>query len=365
MSYNTNLANRAVNLQCQLKKSKIDAVILSSNANIYYLSVTRGFSTELHEAFIVVTTNQAYLITDLRYTGLDREIPESIRLVYAKGGHTYFDEIRKIILNDNIKTLALEENDIRLSEYKELKKMRLVIKKLDLADFRIFKDLYELKNIMFACNKADEALNKCLVSITGNTSESDLAFVIESHLRKAGVTTSFPPIVAFGENSSVPHHSPTTRTLKKGDFILIDMGAKVNNYCSDITRTFIYGKASDMQKKMYETVLTAQQKAIDFINHGGLKAKDIDKIARDYIISQEYSSIPHSLGHGVGIEVHETPRLSPKSKDTLKPGMVFTIEPGIYISGFGGVRIEDTVVLRDNKLEVLTRFDKDLIELCT
>ncbi|MDP2585725.1 MAG: M24 family metallopeptidase, partial [Candidatus Levybacteria bacterium] len=178
--------------------------------------------------------------------------------------------------------------------------------------------------------------------------------------------------VGFGKNSAVPHHQATNNKLTNNEIVLLDFGVKLDNYCSDMTRTVFFGKASAEFKKMYETVLKAQSKAIEFLNtkyliHNTSKQKiiasDIDNIARKHIISSGYKTIPHSLGHGIGLEVHEKPSLSPKSKDILKKGMVFSIEPGIYIPNFGGVRIEDLVVLEKGKLRLLTHSPKNFIEL--
>lgn len=153
-----------------------------------------------------------------------------------------------------------------------------------------------------------------------------------------------------------------------GQFVLLDFGIKVDNYCSDMTRTIFYGKASNKQKKIYQTVLEAQTKAADFLNQQikskkKVIGKEVDQVARDYIISQGFPAIPHGLGHGIGLEVHEAPRLSPKSDDEITEGMVFSIEPGIYIPGYGGVRIEDLYVVEKSGLRQLTGSSKDIIEL--
>ncbi|MBI2334310.1 M24 family metallopeptidase, partial [Candidatus Daviesbacteria bacterium] len=170
---------------------------------------------------------------------------------------------------------------------------------------------------------------------------------------------------AFGKNSSIPHHQTGDKRLTINDkLILLDFGVKLNGYCSDMTRTIFFGKPSEKQRKIYETVLEAQKIAIRFINSGKkIKAKDVDKVAREYIKSMGFPDIPHSLGHGVGLEVHEHPYLSSKSKEELKEGMVFSIEPGIYIPDFGGVRIEDLFVLENRNLRQLTTSHKNLIEL--
>ena len=193
-------------------------------------------------------------------------------------------------------------------------------------------------------------------------------------IKKKGSDPSFSSIVAFGKNSSIPHHKTSDERLKINSIVLLDFGVKLNNYCSDMTRTVFFGKADDKFKKIFNTVLKSQNEAISRITKyynntyhysqkGDLKTREIDKIARSYIISQGFPDILHSLGHGIGIEVHEQPRLSPKSKDLLKPGMVFSIEPGIYIPGYGGVRIEDLVVLEKSGPRLLTHSPKEIIEI--
>jgi len=238
---------------------------------------------------------------------------------------------------------------------------------------RLIKAVHEIASIEKACNLGDKTFDYILTKIKEGVSEKELALEIKRFIKKHKAKTSFPPIVAFGKNSSIPHHVPThnSKLLTHNSIILLDFGVRLNNYCSDMTRTVFFGSPTAEYKKMYQTVLDAQQKALEhLVAHleGGrkdsfevesIKAKNVDKVARDYIISRGYPTIPHSLGHGIGLEVHEAPIISPKSKDTLKPGMVFTIEPGIYIPGFGGIRIEDVVVL-EKPCRLLTKSPSDL-----
>ena len=226
-----------------------------------------------------------------------------------------------------------------------------------------------LQSIKKACRLGDKVYSQVRKIIRIGTTEHELSIEIQKLIRKDNARLSFRPIVAFGKNASEPHHKPTDLKLnKKQGFVLFDLGAKVNGYCSDMSRTVFFGKATSKQKRIYQTVLKAQQKAIQQLNNlaikqSVIKASEIDKAARDYIISQGYPNIPHSVGHGIGKKVHEAFRLSPKSKTILKDGMVFTIEPGIYIKGFGGVRIEDVYYLNKGKLEQLTKSPKRLIEI--
>ena len=186
-----------------------------------------------------------------------------------------------------------------------------------------------------------------------------MAFELEFFIRKTGAKISFEPIVAFGKNTAIPHHHTGDSKLEKDQFVLLDFGVKYQDYCSDMTRTVFFGSPTKEHQKIYQIVLDAQKAAVDFIKKNlkqnqEIKAQDVDKIAREYIISKGYPIIPHSLGHGIGLQVHERPFLSPKSQDILKPGMIFSIEPGIYIPEFGGVRIEDLYLLDYNALHKLT-----------
>lgn len=220
-----------------------------------------------------------------------------------------------------------------------------------------------LQSVKSACEVTDKAYFQILRNIKIGISEKDLARVVRKAFKQNKAALAFRPIIAFGKNSFEIHHKPTNKKLsKKGGFILIDIGAKVNGYSADISRTLFFGKANTKQKKIYQTVLEAQKKAEKKVRPN-IKAYELDKVARDYIVKKGFDPIPHSLGHGVGKKVHEAPKISPISNEVLENGTIFTIEPGVYIKGFGGVRIEDTFVLNKGKLIQLTKSPKNLIEL--
>lgn len=247
----------------------------------------------------------------------------------------------------------------------------------------------EIQAIEKACQLGDKTFNYILKKIKPGVTEKQLAFEIKFFIKKHGGGTSFRPIVAFGANSSIPHHKTSNKQLATRELVLLDFGVKLNNYCSDMTRVVFFGKATNKQKHIYETVLQAQKVAIEHLGRwqaerktprgwptrpersrrdglprgGTIEAKEVDKVARDYIINAGFPTMPHGLGHGVGLKVHEPPRLSPKSKNVLKPGMVFSIEPGIYLPGKFGIRIEDLVALTPSGLQILTQAPKEIIEL--
>lgn len=221
----------------------------------------------------------------------------------------------------------------------------------------------EILKIKKACELGDKIYSQILKKIRIGVTEKEIKLEIIRLIWKSGARISFRPIVAFGKNAYEPHHVAKNTKLKKNHgFLKIDLGTKLNGYCSDMTRTVFIGSTSKRQKKIYRTVLEAQRKAMDFVKVGR-KAFDADKIARDYIIKSGFPQYPHTLGHGIGKRVHEGFRLGPKSKTIFKNGMVFTIEPGIYIKGYGGVRIEDVFYLNKGKLIQLTKSPKNLIEL--
>lgn len=367
--------NKTLKLKYLLKEG-LDAVLISSVSNITYLTDYCGFSYFEREAFLVITaqpqglTNKTpgvfgYIITDGRYSEAVADIP-SFRLIEISP----LNALTKIFenLSKKIKIIGIEENDLSVAEYRKIRKYFKTASLADLQNLRVIKDSSEVKSIGKAAGIGDATFDFILGKIKKGVTEQELAFEIEFFIKRKGANISFPPIVAFGANSSIPHHNTSDQRLKTNDPVLLDFGVKYQNYCSDMTRTIFFGKADEKFKKMYRTVLNAQQLTIEQLNNltiakKQIKASYVDNIARKHITDQGFPTIPHSLGHGIGIEVHEQPRLSPKSKDILKEGMVFSIEPGIYISGYGGVRIEDLVVLEKNASHLLTHSPKHLIEI--
>lgn len=363
------MKNRIQNLKVLLKEKKLDAVLISSVANITYLTGYSGFSKDEREAFLLITKKNQHIITDGRYSEAVAIYIPHFNLIELTTKKPLKPILRELFKQEKIKRLGIEEDNITIAENKILSQCVNILQHISLSALRSIKDQHEITMIEQACKLGDKAFKHVLPFLKTGISEKGIAFEIELFIKKNGGELSFPPIVAYGKNASIPHHQSGKAKLKKGDFVLLDFGVKLNNYCSDMTRTLIFGKASAGQKRMYQTVLDAQKKSIDFlhtaysIQNTLIKASEVDQSAREYIVSKNYPSIPHSLGHGIGIEVHETPSLSPKSKDILKPGMVFSVEPGIYIPEFGGVRIEDLVVLEKNCPKFLTKSPRELIEI--
>ncbi len=359
--------NRLGKVKKFLRKD-FDALFVSSVPNITYLINFTGFSNEEREAYLLITKRNCYVFTDARYSETIRKI-KGLKLIEISSSKNFKQKLKEILIKKRVKKLAIDEDDLRTSEFKEIKDIAKICSDQNLIEkLRLIKDETEIKNIKNACILGDKVFNYILSEIKPNVTEKEIAQKIKLFIFKNGGELSFRPIVAFGQNSSSPHHVSTDRKLKENETVLLDFGVKINHYCSDMTRTIFMGNVNEKQKKIYETVLQAQQKAIKSIKSSQIKRKpisclEIDAIARKHIESHGFPTIPHSLGHGIGIRVHEKPSLSPRSKDELKTGMVFSIEPGIYIPGFGGIRIEDLVFVTKNGLQILTRSSRKLIEL--
>lgn len=375
-------ARRINEIRSHLEKQKLDAVLISDVSNITYLTGYANFSKEEREAYLFIGNDCQYIITDGRYSeAIKKEVPH-FKLFERGVGKSTEEFFKKH--KEKIKRLGIEEDNLTVSEHKILSKHFRKTKHFDVGNLRSIKVKEEIGRIEKACKIGDLAFRFILKKIKIGITEKQIAKELEDFIRNKGATISFPVIVAFGKNSSVPHHQTGDTILENrdGQFILLDFGVKFNDYCSDMARTVFFGGPTDQQKRIYKTVLEAQQKAVDFINSATrtgkrIRAAEVDKVARGYIVSKGYPTIPHSLGHGIGLEVHEHPSLSLRSKEELKQGMVFSIEPGIYLPNLGGVRIEDlfciskTVpsetkglfVLEKNGLRVLTRSPKELISV--
>ncbi|MBI2036624.1 aminopeptidase P family protein [Candidatus Microgenomates bacterium] len=363
-----------------------DALLVSSSINIGYLTNFFGFSKDEREAFLLITGDKQYLLTDGRYIEEVKKTVEGFEILEITSTNSLKKILKSLLKKHQVKKLGIEEKNLTvheqktlLSHYNDTYHYSDQINKL-----RSIKRNNEIEAIEKACALGDKTFQYILTKIKQGITEKQLAFEIEYFIKKHGADISFPPIVAFGANSSVPHHQTTNNSrLTTNSIVLLDFGTKIYNYCSDMTRTVFFGKATSEQKRIYKTVLQAQKKAIEYLSTrfdvktprmvarqrprllrgGEIKAADVDRIARSFIKSQGYPTIPHSLGHGIGLQVHELPRLGPKSKDILKPGMVFSIEPGIYIENWGGVRIEDLVVLTKTGPRLLTKAKKEIIDI--
>jgi Xaa-Pro aminopeptidase len=329
-----------------------EGVIISGYPNIFYYS---QFTSE--DAFLVITKDRQILVTDSRYTVQAKQQAQGFEIYdIEKGLDTLFKGIKEEVF-------GFEENAVTVRDFARFQNVtkKLVPMSAKLCAPRRVKDSYEIKKIAKAEELANAALVNTLPKIKVGMTEREVALMIEFYMLSEGAQkTSFETIVASGERSSMPHGVASDKPICKGDFITMDFGCVLDGYCSDMTRTVVMSEASDRQKKIYNIVLRAQNAAIDAIS-AGKRCADIDAVARDIIEKAGYGeNFGHSLGHSVGIEIHESPNFSPKSNDITEIGNVITVEPGIYIEGFGGVRIEDLVVIGE-KPHNLTDFTKELI----
>ena len=365
--------DRLSKILSSMTKQRHDAVLISSIPNIIYLTGFSHFSQHEREAYLLITKNENYILTDGRYSEAVKSIIKNFKLIEISSKLSFEKALKVLASKHRIRRVGFDHHNITVAEHKKLSSCFIDLNHFSMNTLRSIKDADEILAIEKACKLGDKTFKYILNKIKLGVTEKELAFEIEFFIRKHGADISFPPIVAFGANSAIPHHKPSDKRLGKSDkIVLLDFGVKLNNYCSDITRTVSFGKATHEQKRMYQTVLEAQKIAIEFLSstfhslpshEKQIKASQVDKVARNHIIRKGFPTIPHSLGHGIGLEVHESPRLSPKSKDILKHGMVFTIEPGIYIPDFGGVRIEDVIVLEKSGPRLLTNSPKEIFEL--
>lgn len=344
------------------RKLNIDAVLISNGNNMRYVS---GFAGET--GYLYISEKHHAVITDFRYT-YQAEIEAEGYEIITIGDGGYEQAINDILKSDNVNSLGFESDDMLYSRYQDLmdklKVDRLIPIKDEITRLRRIKTPKELEYIKQAESIGDKVFTEILTFIKPGMTELEIAARIEYLLKTyGGQRTSFPAIVASGINSSMPHAVPSLKKIEEGDFLTMDYGCVYEGYCSDMTRTIVVGKASDKQKEIYKIVLEAQLAALDVIK-AGVKGKDVDKVARDIIYNAGYEGcFGHGLGHSVGLFIHENPRLSPNEEDVLEAGMIETVEPGIYVRGFGGVRIEDLVVVTEDGHENYTHSDKSLIEL--
>jgi Xaa-Pro aminopeptidase len=356
---------RLQKLRKALVEEKLDAIFISSLPNIIYLTNFSDFTTLDRDGFLLVTKKNQYFFTHGIYEEAAGKQVKNFKLILIKREKPISKTIKELVEKENIKKLGFESFDLKVNEYERLVKYvdKNILQPTDvLSKLRIKKYPDEIKAIQKACKLGDKAFDFIVTKLKPGVTEIELANEFEFFIKRLQADVSFSTIIAFGPNASKPHHVPTNAKLKKNQFVLIDSGVKLNNYCSDMTRTVFFGKATEKQKHTYQTVLIAQKKAIEQFNNEAMKqseihfqAKRLDNFARDYITSQNFPDMPHSLGHGIGLEVHEPPRLTPLSDEIIENGMVFSIEPGIYLPGKFGIRVEDLFAIENNKLVQLTK----------
>ncbi|MDT2599221.1 Xaa-Pro peptidase family protein [Enterococcus hulanensis] len=352
------MIKRIEKLRALMKKEVIDAYLVTSPANLRYLT---NFTGTAGLAFI--TLEKAFFITDFRYTEQAGEQVQAMTIVQQQGD--VVGEIIKLMESEGINVLGFEDAFMTYAEYsvfEEVIDAELAPASGLIETLREQKDDGEIAIIEKACTIADEGFEHVLKMIRPGMTEIEVANQLDFFMRSLGATgTSFDTIVASGVRSALPHGVASTKTIEQGDLITLDFGCVYQGYVSDITRTFAIGDPGQQLKDIYQIVLEAQQKVID-VAQAGVTGAQLDAIARDFITEAGYGeAFGHSTGHGIGMEIHEGPNITRFNDEPLKVGSIITDEPGIYVAGLGGVRIEDDLVILADGNRILTHSPKELI----
>ncbi len=360
-----NYSLRLQNLRAQLPFLGCDALAITHLTNVRYLS---GFSGS--SGMILVTPDAAHFISDFRYRAqAQSQVGDLLKIHIAERG--LWRETAKIIKKSGATKIGFEAQHTSVAAWQETQKLlgescETVAISHAVENLRLLKDKDEVKIIRDAVRIADETMAEVLAQLRAGLSEREVAQLIENGVRARGASgLSFETIVASGTRGALPHGVASDKKLERGDMITIDMGAKFNDYCSDMTRTVCLGKSNEKQREIYEITFRAQVAACEALRPG-LGCKAADAVARKIIGDAGYlKEFGHGLGHGVGIDIHEAPRLSKLGSGKLAAGMIVTSEPGIYLAEFGGVRIEDMLLITENGAEILTQTPKPvhLLEL--
>ncbi|MBI2655515.1 aminopeptidase P family protein [Candidatus Woesearchaeota archaeon] len=348
--------------QGMLKAKKSDCAVFynsdssRSSPNLFYFSGYSGLG-----ALVIPARHNPFLIApEMEF---QRAKKSSVKKVYSMEKKRFFESIYQTIRKNKIKTgnIAIDKNNFTLNSFRHFKKQFKKSKIRDIAfdsiKLRELKTEKEIQYLKISCKYADKILQKAIRNFKSFRTESEAAAFLEYGAKKLGLELSFNPIVASGSNGSMPHHEPKNEKIKKG-FCVIDFGVKYMGYCSDITRTVYIGKPSQKDKKIYSMLLKIQKDAINQVNESK-KCSELYNFVNESL-GKYKKYFTHGLGHGVGVEIHEMPNLTLNSKDRIKNGMLFTIEPGVYFPKKFGIRIEDTILFK-NRTIPLTKTSKDLI----
>lgn len=353
------IKKRVEKLKAKLVQLGLDGFLVMAPENRRYLSGFTGTA-----GILLITQKQNFLFTDFRYIEQAKEQATEYQVV--KHGFPPLQTIKEVLARLPVKTLGFEGEFVTYKQYQELVEvftnMELAAQNGLIEMLRLVKDENEIITISKAAAIADKAFEHLVKVIKPGMTELEAALELENFMRSQGASgTSFATIVASGSRSALPHGVASEKIIAKGELVTVDFGCIYQGYCSDMTRTLVLGEPSVKQREIYEIVLEAQLLGLENIKTG-LGAKDVDKISRDYITKKGYGDyFGHGLGHGLGLAVHENPSLSPRDNTELKENMVVTIEPGIYLPQWGGVRIEDLVVVKKEGCLNLTHSPKELI----
>lgn len=360
--FNPNLASRLEKLREKLIPQKLDAILISNQSNRYYLT---GWLGDIESGYLLLTKSRAFIITDSRYTEETSEKVGHFELREYGRDEKFWE---KLFAEVQVKTVSFEAKDLSvfaLKNFKKLaKKAKWVATSNLIEELRAQKDQVEISLIKESIAIADKSFQFILRNIRVGQTEKEIAWKIEQFMREKGSAGNAwnPFIVASGENSSKVHYAAGDRKIKKGDQVLLDWGCIYEGYNCDISRAIFIGAPTAKQAEIYNLVLEAQKKGIEQIKVGK-PTKNVDLVARDFLESKTKFAFAHAVGHGVGIDVHELPHVNNKTKEKFSIGNIITVEPGIYEPLWGGVRIEDMVLVTKDGPQVLTKAPKKLSEV--
>jgi len=354
------LKARIKSLQTRLRDANLDGLLVSNPVDIRYLS---GFVGDDSWLLVRSRSSIVHILSDFRFDEqIANEAPHAKAIMRKT---TLSKELKKLVDKCKLEKIGMQQDDLTIAQSKTITKElgRSCVKAIDdgLLIQRAVKDKTEVKPILKALDIQQEAFKRICEYIEPGMTEYQIAAYLEYQMRSLGADgTSFPSIVAADANASLPHAIPGKKKVRKGGIILIDWGAKLGGYCSDLTRVIAIGKMPARIKEIYQICLDAQMAAIDAIKPG-IKLSDVDAVARDIITKAGYGKqFGHSLGHGIGLDIHEQPVLASRAQGVLEPGHIVTVEPGIYLPGIGGVRIEDDVEVTARGKKVLSDLPKTL-----
>ena len=344
------------------KEAQLDCLLVSSPPNWYYLTGFTGDSGAL-----VVSEKGAALVTDGRFTVQSREETSGVRVIAQKS--SLFASVGQFLLEARARRVGFDPEKLTVAQLGGFRKatgsrLRWVPAPGGVEALRMRKDASELLAMRKAAVLGGQVVELAIRLLKPGVREFEVAAEIDYQMRKKGASgPAFETIVAFGERAALPHARPTAKRLRKNELVVLDLGVILGHYCSDITRTVFLGRAPRRIRTWYQAVLEAQTAAIAAVRNGVL-CGDVDAAARQVLTGYRLDRLfVHSTGHGLGLEVHEDPRVARGQKKRLEPGNVITIEPGVYAAGIGGIRIEDDVAVHAERTEILTRIPRDLIEI--
>ncbi|HXJ46835.1 MAG TPA: Xaa-Pro peptidase family protein [Candidatus Dormibacteraeota bacterium] len=358
----TPYAARQTKLRQSLASQKLDALLVTHPPDWYYLT---GFTGEA--GALVVQRNKVTLITDGRFIVQGRDETSGVSILRHQAG--LHAAVGEFLHDARIRRVGFDATQLTVAQHTLLRRAsgrRCKLERVEglVASLRRRKDGQELVQMRKAAVLASEVVEHAIGLLKPGVQELEVAAEIEFQMRKRGASgPAFESIVAFGERAALPHARPTAKRLRKNELVVLDLGAILGHYCSDITRTVYVGTAPKRVREWYKAVLEAQSAAIAAVRSGAT-AGEVDSAARTTLAKYKLDRFfVHSTGHGLGLEVHEDPRVARGQKARLEPGTVITIEPGVYMAGVGGIRIEDDVAVHEDRSEILTRSPRDFIEL--